>query len=163
MKKNTILLLAGVCTLMTGCGGTKYTQETPLLPDVKSSEVLTLKEDSFKLIREISVQIDTFLEGSYDGYVKFAYSGAVEKTDVENTYKLTVEKWVISGFKSEGEDADFDAGDLVMTGFLSLLLDQATVTNVKDGKKVIIENTEILAPSVIVVNEEEKTFSGIVG
>lgn len=163
MKKNTILLLAGVCTLMTGCGGTKYTQENTLdKQGVKATvkDVLTLKTESFKWVQETTMGIEDSPLGSFESYVKFVYSGAAEQTDVENTYKLTVEKLVVSGYKCEGDAAN--VGNLGMETSFSLMFDEATVDAIMDGKKVIIENAaEVFAPTYVVVNPEEKTFTGV--
>lgn len=158
MKKNTLGLLAGLCVLLTGCG-TKYTRETSFSEAGVSTyvkETLTLGKDTFKLVEETSMSLSGSPLGSFDAYVKFAYSGTAEATDKENTYKLIIESLIVSNYTCEGDAANI--GNLAMKTAFSAMFDDATVTYIMDGEKVSIENASNFLPTYVVVDPETKTF-----
>ena len=172
MKKNTLSLLAGICLLLTGCGGTKYTNSASVSEaglSIGFTQELTLNKDSFKLNTTIETSITNTmgalagLGGGFNETYVCLESGTLEAVEgKENVYKLVSVKLVFSGYEIEGDGAaeyskitkaamqtTYDFTDDEVEKFLA-------------GKKVVKELEEAdFVTSYAKVNPETKTFAAI--
>lgn len=167
MKKNTILLLAGVCTLMTGCGGTKYTNsyDETIIPGAKINytEELKLKSKSFTLTQTcglsfnetIGIAVGGAVEASYT--FKYVGSAVVNENDATR-WTLTPDVLYVSDYSCEGAGKE-KTDELFRAQFMAMFTAE-TVDAIMDGKKVKIPFEEDQkVPLTVTVNEEKLTFT----
>ena len=169
MKKNKLLLLASVCTLLTGCGGQKYTNsiEQELFPgiDMKVDYELKLKETTFKMEENCSLSVTdavgavAMLGGGVEASYKFTYEGTAEQSETnENEWELTATVLYVTDYKSEG-DGKKHTDELFETIFLEMFTED-TVENILAGKKVKIELEEDKqSKNIVTVDNENMTFT----
>lgn len=169
MKKNKLLLLAGVCSLLTGCGGQKYTNimEEDMMPGitVKAESTLTLKTTTFKMVQECSMSVTdavgalAMLGGGVEMSYTFTYTGdALQSETNENEWKLTVNTILVSGYKSEGDGKKY-VDEIYKTTFEAMFTED-TVKNIMEGKKVKVElEDDQKTTDTVVVDNENMTFT----
>ena len=168
MKKNNLLLLAGVCTLMTGCGGTKYvnTYSEALFEgaSISYSETLTLSSSSFNLEQVCSMSISDevgkyLLGGGVEASYKFTYTGtAVQDATTATKWTLTPDVLYVSDYTCTGTGAA-TINELFKAQF-SEYFTAETVNYIMNGEKVQIAlEGAMKAPLTVNVNDTTYTFT----
>ncbi len=158
MKKNGLLLLAGLAMLLTGCGGKRYTSESSQAENGESVSikyVLTLRDDTFTLKSDMEIET-TELNIKTKGSESGTYEAVA---NLENVYKLVTTEIVYSGFSCEGTKAT-EYSSLYKIELRALGLTEEQAADVVAGKKVKVELAENkYVSSYVKLDEENMKFT----
>ena len=169
MKKNTLGLLAGLCVLLAGCGGTKYSNTfsgSEAGVSISIAQELTVKKDTFLLDSEITTSVTNTigalagLGGGFTETYTCLESGTLEAVEGrENVYKIVTVKYVFSGYEIEGDGAT-EYAKLTKQSMKSVYnFTEEEVENFLKGKKVVKELEENdFYTSYAKVDPETKSF-----
>lgn len=164
MKKNKLILLAGVCTLLTGCGGKKYTYSIEE-DGVSCDFTLSLKEATFKMEEKYSMSLSKEegeilkFGGGVEVSYKFTYTGdAVQSESDENKWTLTPNMLYVTDYSCKGAGKE-KAEEALEESFLELFTAE-TVDYIMKGEnvKIPLEEGQGL-PSDVILDNENMTFT----
>ena len=176
MKKNTLGLLAGLCVLLTGCGGTKYTNEKITSDNgvkVETNYALSLKDreantGDFKLTKKSKEEYPSGHRLGLTGLVKLDADVKVvisyTKTGTwefnENTETVTLKTFEMT-FQAKVTGDDASTYKDYLEGVYTLTYGSENAKKMVSGDKVTITSEDGFV-NLVTLDEENKTFEGLV-